>query len=94
MPHATDVQDPDHVSSIAEERRLAYVGITRAKERLYLCRTAFRTKHGRLAPRTPSRFLLEIPAELIEQRDIAAEARRPVESGELSAFFQSFALGE
>ena len=91
MPQANDVSDPDHVSDVSEERRLAYVGITRAEEVLYVSRCARRRRHGKDIPRTPSRFLLEIPAELCETRDVAAEQRKPVEASELSAFFQKFA---
>jgi DNA helicase-2/ATP-dependent DNA helicase PcrA len=91
MPQANDVSDPDHVSDVSEERRLAYVGITRAEEVLYVSRCARRRRHGKDIPRTPSRFLLEIPAELCETRDVAAEQRKPVEAAELSAFFQKFA---
>jgi len=91
MPHANDVSDPDHVADVSEERRLAYVGITRAQEMLYVTRCASRRRHGRQVPCTPSRFLLEIPEELMERRDVAAESREPVHAGELSAFFQKFA---
>jgi DNA helicase-2/ATP-dependent DNA helicase PcrA len=52
-----------------EERRLAYVGVTRARERLYLTRAAARTKRGKAEPRTPSRFLADLPAEAFEQVD-------------------------
>jgi DNA helicase-2/ATP-dependent DNA helicase PcrA len=52
-----------------EERRLAYVGITRARERLYLTRAATRTKRGKLLARTPSRFLEDLPAGAHEQVD-------------------------
>ncbi|HUS66138.1 MAG TPA: UvrD-helicase domain-containing protein [Kofleriaceae bacterium] len=90
MPQANDVSDPDHVSDVSEERRLAYVGITRAEEMLYVSRCARRRRHGKDIPRTPSRFLLEIPPELCEMRDVAAEQRKPVEAAELSAFFQKF----
>jgi DNA helicase-2/ATP-dependent DNA helicase PcrA len=94
MPHANDVSDPDHVSDVSEERRLAYVGVTRAQEMLYVTRCACRRRHGREVPCTPSRFLLEIPDELMERRDVAAESREPVNAGELSAFFQKFATTE
>jgi superfamily I DNA/RNA helicase len=94
MPHANDVSDQDHVSDVSEERRLAYVGITRAQEMLYVTRCASRRRHGRQVPCTPSRFLLEIPEELMEARDVAAESREPVHAGELSAFFQKFATTE
>jgi DNA helicase-2/ATP-dependent DNA helicase PcrA len=60
---------------LEEERRLAYVGITRAQERLYLTRAAFRNWWGRPAHHSPSRFLSEIPASLVEwKRDAKAAA--------------------
>lgn len=89
-PQATDVNDPDHVSDVSEERRLAYVGITRAKDRLYLTRTSARQQRGKIVERVPSRFLLEIPDELLEERDLTAEAEAPVESDEVRSFFQNF----
>ena len=54
--------------SIDEERRLFYVAVTRAKERLYLSRSKQRGARGKIIARTPSRFLLDIPAELLEER--------------------------
>jgi DNA helicase II / ATP-dependent DNA helicase PcrA len=57
-----------------EERRLAYVGITRARERLYLTRVAVRQKRGKLLPRTPSRFLDDLPPGAFEVVDPAAAA--------------------
>jgi DNA helicase II / ATP-dependent DNA helicase PcrA len=62
-----------------EERRLAYVGITRARERLYLTRVVTRTKRGKLLPRTPSRFLEDLPAGAHEQVDPEALAAPPQE---------------
>jgi DNA helicase-2/ATP-dependent DNA helicase PcrA len=59
-----------------EERRLAYVGLTRARERLYLTRAAARARRGKVVPRTPSRFLGDLPAEAHEQVDPAAAERR------------------
>jgi len=94
MPHASDLLpgEGDHVSDVSEERRLAYVGITRARHKLYLTRTSLRARHGKNAPRTPSRFLLEIPPELIEIRDLASEASEQVASDEVQSFFASFDL--
>jgi DNA helicase-2/ATP-dependent DNA helicase PcrA len=75
FPHARALTDP---RELEEERRLAYVGITRAEERLYLTRAASRNWYGRPAFHTPSRFLSEIPASLIEwkrsAKDVAAAA--------------------
>jgi len=62
-----------------EERRLAYVGITRARERLYLTRAAARTKRGKVQPRTPSRFLEDLPAGAHEKVDPGAFAASPGE---------------
>jgi hypothetical protein len=45
-------------------------------------------------PRTPSRFLLEIPDELLDVRDIAEEARQQVPQDEVKSFFASFSLDE
>ena len=89
-PQATDVSDVDHCSDVSEERRLAYVGITRAQQKLYLSRAKVRRSRGKTTPRTPSRFLQEIPEQLIELRDVDAEARAPVEADEVRAFFKSF----
>ncbi|MSP17912.1 MAG: DNA helicase UvrD [Myxococcales bacterium] len=94
LPHARTLypQGPDIAgdADVSEERRLAYVGITRARERLYVTRALTRKKHGKERPRVPSRFLLEIPAELCESRDLIAEAKAPVGADEMQAFFQSF----
>jgi DNA helicase-2/ATP-dependent DNA helicase PcrA len=56
---------------LGEERRLAYVGITRAREVLYLTRAEARVKRGKTLPRTPSRFLADLPAGAHEAWDPA-----------------------
>jgi DNA helicase-2/ATP-dependent DNA helicase PcrA len=61
FPHLRTLGDP---AELAEERRLAYVGITRARERLYLSRALSRSAWGAPSWNGPSRFLDEIPAEL------------------------------
>ena len=94
QPQATDVIDADHATDISEERRLCYVGITRAQRKLYLTRACMRVSRGRLVPRTPSRFLLEIPDELLEIRDLAEEARQQVPKDELASFFANFAFDD
>ncbi|MFL5346438.1 MAG: ATP-dependent helicase [Hyalangium sp.] len=58
--------------NLEEERRLCYVGITRAKELLYLTRAAIRVKRGKDVPCTPSRFLEDLPAETVELIDLEA----------------------
>jgi DNA helicase-2/ATP-dependent DNA helicase PcrA len=62
FPHVRSLGDPDELE---EERRLCYVGITRAEQRLYLCHAWSRMLFGTTDYRPPSRFLDEIPAELL-----------------------------
>jgi DNA helicase-2/ATP-dependent DNA helicase PcrA len=62
-----------------EERRLAYVGITRARELLYLTRALQRLKRGAVQPRTPSRFLADLPAGAHRVVDPDAMAATPAE---------------
>jgi DNA helicase II / ATP-dependent DNA helicase PcrA len=61
FPHLRTLGDPDE---LAEERRLAYVGITRARERLFLSRALSRSAWGAPSWNPPSRFLDEVPGEL------------------------------
>src|SRR5215203_2761505 len=63
FPHMRSLGDPDELE---EERRLCYVGITRARERLYLCHAWSRMLFGRTDFYPPSRFLAEIPEDLVE----------------------------
>jgi DNA helicase-2/ATP-dependent DNA helicase PcrA len=93
-PQATDALDPDHASDVSEERRLCYVGITRAQRKLYITRACTRVSRGRPMPRIPSRFLLEIPDELLEVRDLGEEARQRVPTTEVRSFFSSFNFDE
>ncbi len=74
FPHERSMGDE---RELAEERRLAYVGITRAMERLYVTRAATRTWFGRPGYHRQSRFLTEIPAELIEWRRDESAATQP-----------------
>lgn len=57
----------DETESVEEERRLFYVGITRAKEKLYLSRSDSRKYYGKTTWNIPSQFITEIPKELIEE---------------------------
>ena len=59
---------------LEEERRLAYVGITRARETLWMTRARVRSKRGKLDPRTPSRFLSVLPAGAFVNHDPAGSA--------------------
>jgi len=62
LPHARSIDKPEQLE---EERRLAYVGFTRAMRRLYLVRAYRRSLFGESMPTEPSRFLADIPGELV-----------------------------
>src|SRR5204863_7176563 len=64
FPHYRSMTD---AAELEEERRLAYVGITRARERLYLCHAWSRTLWGSTNYNPPSRFLSEIPSDLLRE---------------------------
>ena len=80
VPHARtlDARASDvggsRANDLEEERRLLYVSITRAKDKLYLCRAKRRAWRGKSAPRAPSRFLADIASELVEERDVVSSA--------------------
>jgi len=62
LPHQRSLEDPE---AMHEERRLLYVGITRAKDRLYLVHSQNRSQYGYSEPVEPSRFLRDIPGDLV-----------------------------
>ena len=72
FPHSRALDDE---KELEEERRLAYVGITRAKRRLFLSHAWRRSTWGMGQASVPSRFLLEIPAELMVGPDLSAAGR-------------------
>lgn len=63
FPHSRTLLNP---AQVEEERRLAYVGITRAERQLYVTNAITRTMYGRISAYMPSRFLAEIPPQLME----------------------------
>lgn len=73
FPHMRSMTDPDEME---EERRLAYVGITRARERLYVTHAWARMLFGQTQYNPPSRFLDEIPAELMTEADGSRSSKR------------------
>src|SRR6266480_1260281 len=72
LPHARSVEKPEQLE---EERRLAYVGFTRAMYRLYLIRPRHRSFYGESHPTEPSRFLSDIPVHLVSSP--TANTRQP-----------------
>ncbi len=73
LPHRRALEDE---RELEEERRLAYVGMTRAKDRLYLVHAHHRSTYGVGAQSDPSRFLSELPEELLASERSAAPFRR------------------
>ncbi|PQV63076.1 intein C-terminal splicing region/intein N-terminal splicing region [Abditibacterium utsteinense] len=80
LPHSRAVFGESATpEQLEEERRLMYVGLTRARKRAVLTYAAQRTLHGRTETTTPSQFLDEIPAELLKKEGIAAGGSRLVQ---------------
>jgi len=89
MPHNRALDDPEQMS---EERRLIYVGITRAKDRLFMTWANRRVIYGGAEAALPSRFLSEIPAHLTTGSSVARE-NRDYYVGQMSAWGYSPARG-
>ncbi len=91
LPHTRSVNmvSTDGTDPISEERRLFYVGITRARHRLTLSGCATRRQRGDAIPRQPSRFLKEVPADLLEYRTGKRSSLSEEDSKELKANFFS-----
>ena len=73
LPHRTSIEE----DNIEEERRLAYVGITRAQRELFITLASKRRRFGDVADCLPSRFLDEIPRDLLEYQGGAQEKASP-----------------
>lgn len=83
-PKATEAAPSD----VEEERRLFYVGVTRARERLYLCRPTRRVMRGKATPLVPTRFLEGLPEEQVEIYERNDEA--PLDHEEAASIGQAF----
>ena len=93
FPHARSIEDPE---KLEEERRLCYVGITRAMEVLYLCWAEKRRLYGDEKYPKPSRFLHEIPDQLKQEIRLNARISRPIFQGfnDHSSADNEFSLGQ
>ncbi|MGY2081117.1 DNA helicase PcrA [Modestobacter sp. SYSU DS0657] len=79
FPHLRALGDP---KELEEERRLAYVGITRAQQRLFLSRATVRTNWGQPAYNPPSRFLDELPADTVQWANLQPAPSTPLSSAQ------------
>lgn len=77
FPHKMSIEEPGRLE---EERRLCYVGITRAMQKLFITYAESRRLHGQDNYNRPSRFIKEIPAELVEEVRLNASVSRPMTS--------------
>lgn len=85
LPHKRSIYED---FTVDEERRLCYVGITRARKHLVMTRCLQRKKYGKLQERVPSRFLEEIPAHLVkEQQGTAAKTLTEEEADKMADDF-------
>ncbi len=87
IPHRKSL---DSVSSVEEERRLFYVGITRAMKELFITYTEYRLKYGRRVPSVASRFLEEIPGEVVTRSDRFEELDPEEEEAYLKNLYENF----
>ena len=90
FPHSRSSNDPEQLE---EERRLCYVGMTRAMRQLYLSHAESRRLHGQENFSQPSRFLREIPAELMEEMRVRPQISRPVYAGSSASSVRETAAG-
>ncbi|KXS38209.1 MAG: DNA helicase II / ATP-dependent DNA helicase PcrA [Halomonadaceae bacterium T82-2] len=75
FPHKMSLEE---TGRLEEERRLCYVGVTRAMHKLYLTHAELRRLHGKETFQRPSRFLRELPEELLEEVRLRGQVSRPV----------------
>jgi DNA helicase-2/ATP-dependent DNA helicase PcrA len=90
FPHQRSLNDPE---GLEEERRLCYVGATRAMKQLFLTYAEQRRLHGMDSFGTPSRFISEIPDDLIEEIRPRIQISRPVAAGRFKAPVEELAPG-
>ena len=86
LPHARSLEVGG--GDLCEERRLCYVGMTRARQRLWLSWARHRMRHGKMIERCPSRFLQELPEEGVTSSSRAAPAQEKTDDDMAAAFFK------
>ncbi|MEH6472597.1 MAG: DNA helicase II [Halopseudomonas sp.] len=90
FPHKMSMEEPGRLE---EERRLCYVGITRAMQKLYITYAESRRMHGQDNYNRVSRFVTELPTELLEEVRLKTQFSRPVSFGKKSAPMSSSFAG-
>ncbi|BEU05204.1 DNA helicase [Agarivorans sp. OAG1] len=87
-------QSAEESGRLEEERRLCYVGMTRAMEKLYLCHAESRRLWGKEVFHPPSRFLRELPSECLDEVRLNTAVSRPVQQGRFSSQVQQAAFDD
>ena len=87
FPSQRTIEEPEKME---EERRLAYVGITRAMKKLIICYAESRRLYGQQKFHKPSRFIREIPVDVTEEIRLTTQISRPVESSRFNQSQQQF----
>ncbi|WDD99003.1 DNA helicase II [Thalassomonas actiniarum] len=80
-------QSVEDISRLEEERRLCYVGMTRAMNKLYLCHAESRRLYGQEKYHKPSRFIRELPESCVEEIRLQSQVSRPATTGRFSSTF-------
>ena len=91
FPHGMSLEEPDR---ILEERRLCYVGMTRAMQKLYLSYAEIGRQYGKEIHFRPSRFLREIPSECIQEIRLRTKAERPPTVERVARFKKNTEIGD
>ncbi len=89
FPHYMTMEDP---KGLEEERRLCYVGMTRAMQHLYMTYAEVRRLHGKEVYHRPSRFLAEIPSECLEEVRMKAKISMPSSSVSVSSGLDEYGI--
>ncbi|MDO6764401.1 DNA helicase II [Agarivorans sp. 1_MG-2023] len=87
-------QSAEESGRLEEERRLCYVGMTRAMQKLYLCHAESRRLWGKEVFHAPSRFLRELPSECLDEIRLNTAVSRPVQQGRFSHQIQQAAFDD
>lgn len=85
-------QSQEDIGRLEEERRLCYVGMTRAMKKLYLCHAESRRLYGQEKYHKPSRFLRELPENCVEDIRLQSQVSRPATTGRFSSTFTTEAF--
>lgn len=91
FPHYMTMEDP---KGLEEERRLCYVGMTRAMKKLYITYAEVRRLHGKEVYHRPSRFLKEIPIKLLEEVRLRTKVSTPYSESSLSKTENGMSIGQ